>query len=94
MNPVVYRAASTGDSSFFESMTDPNSSTLLQVTIEKNTVLHLALQFKKKIEAVENTVNPSLVYETSFEGNTPLHQWWSHVMAQGGHGPPKFFFEF
>ena len=57
MNPVVYRAASTGDSSFFESMTDPNSSTLLQVTIEKNTVLHLALQFKKKIEAVENTVN-------------------------------------
>ena len=48
MNPVVYRAASTGDSSFFESMTDPNSSTLLQVTIEKNTVLHLALQFKKK----------------------------------------------
>ena len=74
MNPDVYRAASTGDSSFFKSMKDPNSSTLLQVTIEKNTVLHLALQFKK-FEAAENIVNlrPSLVYEKNSKGNTLLH---------------------
>nr|POE84870.1 isoform 2 of serine/threonine-protein kinase tnni3k [Quercus suber] len=74
MNPDVYRAASTGDSSFFESMTDPKSSTLLQVTIEKNTVLHLALQFKK-FEAAENIINlsPSLVNETNSKNNTPPH---------------------
>ena len=74
MNPDVYRAASTGDSSFFETMTDPNSSTLLEVTIEKNTVLHVALQFKK-IEAAKIIVNlsPSLALKTNSKGNTPLH---------------------
>ena len=74
MNPDVYRAASTGDSSFFETMTDPNSSTLLEVTIEKNTVLHVALQFKK-IEAAKKIVNlsPSLALKTNSKGNTPLH---------------------
>ena len=39
----MYRAASTSNSSFFEKLIDP-SSTLLQVTTEKNTVLHIALQ--------------------------------------------------
>ena len=74
MNPDVYRAASTGNSSFFETMTDPNSSTLLEVTIEKNTVLHVALQFKK-IEAAKKIVNlsPSLALKTNSKGNTPLH---------------------
>ena len=74
MNPEVFRAASTGDSCFFEKLTDPNGSTLLQVTIEKNTVLHVALQFKKFV-AVEKIVNlsPSLVYEKNSKGNTPLH---------------------
>ena len=74
MNPEVFRAASIGDSGFFENLTDPNGSTLLQVTIEKNTVLHVALQFKK-FEAVKKIVNlsPSLLYETNSKGNTPLH---------------------
>ena len=75
MNPeVLFRAASTGDSSFFEKLADSNSSTFLQVTIGKNTVLHVALQFKK-IDAAKNIVNlsPKLVYETNSKGNTPLH---------------------
>ena len=75
MNPeVLFRAASTGDSSFFEKLADSNSSTFLQVTIGKNTVLHVALQFKKFV-AVEKIVNlsPSLVYEKNSKGNTPLH---------------------
>ena len=76
MNPQVFKAASSDDSSFFENLagSDPNSSTLLQVTIEKNTVLHVALQFKK-IEAAKKIVNlsPSLVYETNSNGDTPLH---------------------
>ena len=76
MNPEVFRAASTGDSSFFENLTDPNgsSSTLPQVTIEKNTVLHVALQFKQ-FDAAEKIVNLSsrLAYERNSKGNTPLH---------------------
>ena len=72
MNPEVFRAASTGDSSFFEKLTDPN--TLLQVTIERNTVLHVALQFIQ-FDVAEKIVNlsPKLVYETNYKGNTPLH---------------------
>ena len=74
MNPKVLRAASTGDSSFFENLTDPNGSTLLGVTIEKNTVLHVALQYNK-FELAEKIVNlsPSLVYGKNSKGNTPLH---------------------
>ena len=74
MNPEVFRAASSSYSSFFEKLIDPNSSTLLQVTVEKNTVLHVALQFKK-FDAVKNIVNlnPSLGYEKNSKGNTPLH---------------------
>ena len=76
MNPKVFQAASTGDSSFFENLTDPNSSssTLPQVTIEKNTVLHVALQFKQ-FDAAEKIVNLSsrLAYERNSKGNTPLH---------------------
>ena len=73
MNPDVYRAASTGDSNFFETLADP-SSTLIQVTIEKNTVLHVALQFEQ-FHVVEELVRlcPSLVYEKNSKGNTPLH---------------------
>ena len=73
MNPDVYRTTSTGNSSFFEKLTDP-SSTLLQVTTEKNTVLHVALQFEQ-FHVVEELVRlcPSLVYEKNSEGNTPLH---------------------
>ena len=74
MNPEVFRDASSSCSSFFEKLIDPNSSTLLEVTVEKNTVLHVALQFKK-IEAAKKIVNlsPSLVYETNSNGDTPLH---------------------
>ena len=73
MNPKVFQAASTGDSSYFESLIYP-SSIHLQVTAGKNTVLHVALQFKK-FDAAKNIVNisPRLVYETNSKGNTPLH---------------------
>ena len=74
MNPEVFRAASSGDSSFFENLEESMSSTLLQVTFENNTVLHVALQFKK-FDAAKNIVNlsPRLVYEKNSKGNTPLH---------------------
>ena len=74
MNPKVFQDASSSDSSFFEKLTDPNSSTLSEVTVEKNTVLHVALQFKQ-FEAAKNIVhlNSSLVYEKNSKGNTPLH---------------------
>ena len=55
-------------------MTDPISSTLLQVTTKKNTIRHVALQYKK-FELAEKMVNlsPRLVYEKNSKGNTPLH---------------------
>ena len=74
MNPQVFRDASSIDSGFFKELADSNSSTFLQVTIGKNTVLHVALQ-SKNFEAAKNIVNlsPRLVYETNSKGNTPLH---------------------
>ena len=76
MNPEVFKAASSGNSSFFQNLagSDPNSSTFLQVTIKKNTVLHVALQFKE-LEAAKNIVNlcPSLVLKKNSKDNTPLH---------------------
>ena len=74
MDPKVFRNASSGHSSFFENLSEFESNTLQQVTIEKNTVLHVALQFKN-FEAAESIVNliPSLMYETNSKGNTPLH---------------------
>ena len=74
MNPEVFQAASTVDSSFFENMTDPNNSTFLQETIEMNTVLHVALQFKQ-FDVAKKIINfsPGLVHKTNSKGNTPLH---------------------
>ena len=74
MDPKVFRAASSGDSSFFENLSESKSNILQQVTIGKNTVLHVALQFKQ-FKAAESIVNsiPSLAYETNSKGNTPLH---------------------
>ena len=73
MNPDEYRAASTNNSCFFEKLANP-SSTLLQVTTEKNTVLHVALQCEQ-FHVVEELVRlrPSLVCEKNSKGNTPLH---------------------
>uniref|UniRef100_A0A2N9IC24 Uncharacterized protein n=1 Tax=Fagus sylvatica TaxID=28930 RepID=A0A2N9IC24_FAGSY len=73
MDPQMYLAASTGDSSFFERMT-ASDSTLLQVTIEKNNVLHIAVQFKK-YEVAEKIVCLSrcLAKQTNSKDNTPLH---------------------
>ena len=72
MNPQLYRAASSGDLSFFEKL--ENSETLAGVTIEKSTVLHVAvqcnqLQFAQKIVELRQ----SLLYETNSKGNTSLH---------------------
>ncbi|KAK7809546.1 protein accelerated cell death 6, partial [Quercus suber] len=74
MKPEVFRAASTGNLSFFEKLTKPNDETLLEVTTEKNTILHVALQFKK-FKVVKKIVNlsPMLAYERNSKGNTPLH---------------------
>ena len=73
MNPKVFRAASTGDFSFFEKDFDSN---LLKVTRthKKNTVLHVALQFNQ-FEAAEKIINlcRDLVSIENSKGNTPLH---------------------
>ncbi|GMY20763.1 ankyrin repeat-containing protein At5g02620-like [Fagus crenata] len=72
MNPQLYHAASSGDLSFFERLT--NFDTLLHVTTEKNTVLHVAvqcghLQVAQKIVQLRS----SLMYQTNSKGDTPLH---------------------
>ena len=71
MDPRVFRAASNGDSRFFD---ENSNNTLLQVTPEENTVLHVALQFNQ-LEAAEKIVNLSLslVHKKNSRGNTPLH---------------------
>ena len=73
MNPQMYKAASTGDSSFFNSLT-ASDSTLLQVTTEKNTVLHIAVQFKQ-YEVAEKIIClcRCLAEQTNSKGNIPLH---------------------
>ena len=73
MDPKTYLAASTGDSSFFERMT-ASDSTLFQVTIEKNNVLHIAVQFKK-YEVAKKIVClcRCLAKQTNSKDNTPLH---------------------
>ena len=73
MDPKLYLATSTGDSSFFERMT-ASDSTLLQVTIEKKNVLHIAVQFKK-YEVAEKIVclSQCLAKQTNSKDNTPLH---------------------
>ena len=45
-----------------------------QVTVGKNTILHVALQFKQ-LEATATIVNlfPDLVFEVNSRGDTPLH---------------------
>ncbi|GMY21921.1 protein ACCELERATED CELL DEATH 6-like [Fagus crenata] len=73
MDREMYIAASTGSLGFFENMT-ASDSTLLQVTIEKNNVLHIAVQFKK-YEVAKKTVSlrRCLVEQKNSKGNTPLH---------------------
>ena len=73
MNRETYIAASTGVLSFFENLV-ASDSTLLQVTIEKNTILHIAVQFKqyevaKKIVCLRGC----LAMQTNSKDNTPLH---------------------
>ena len=74
MDPKVFQEAAFGESSFFENLSESKRYTLQQVTIEKNTVLHVALQFKnfKAAESIVKSI-PSLVYEVNSKGNTPLH---------------------
>jgi ankyrin repeat protein len=73
MDLQMYLAASNGESSFFDRLT-ASDSTLLQVTTEKNTVLHIAVQFEqyevaKKIVCLLGC----LAMQTNSKGNTPLH---------------------
>ena len=90
MNPELYRAASSGDLSLFERLA--NSETLVDVTIEKSTVLHVAvqcnhLQVAQKIVELRPS-GPSLLYQTNSKGNTPLH-----VARVGSHSMVKLLVE-
>ena len=88
MNPQLYHAASSGDLSFFETLT--NSDTLLDVTTEKSTVLHVAVQCNRPQVAKKMVeLRPSLLYQTNSRGNTPLH-----VAARvGSHSMVKLLIE-
>ena len=88
MNPQLYRAASSDDLSFFERL--ENSETLADVTTEKSTVLHVAVQCNH-LQVAQKIVElrPSLLYQTNSKGNTPLH-----VAARvGSHSMVKFLVE-
>ena len=89
MNPQLYHAASSGDLSFFETLT--NSDTLLDVTTEKSTVLHVAVQCNRPQVAKKMVeLRPSLLYQTNSKGNTPLH-----VAARvGSHSMVKLLIEY
>ncbi|XP_075658556.1 protein ACCELERATED CELL DEATH 6-like [Castanea sativa] len=72
MNPELYRAASSGDLSFFERLKNPE--TLVDVTIEKSTALHVAVQcnhFHVAQKMVQ--LRPNLLNQTNSKGDTPLH---------------------
>ena len=84
MNPELYRAASSGDLSFFERM--KNSDTLADVTIEMSTVLHVAVKCNQ-LQVAQQMVHlrPSLLYQTNSKGDTPLHvaaRVGSHLMVK------------
>ena len=82
MNPELYRAASSGDLSLFERLA--NSETLVDVTIEKSIVLHIAVQCNHPQVAQKVVqLRPSLLYQTNSKGNTPL-QWRSQEFRLGG----------
>ena len=72
MNPELYRAASSGDLSFFERLA--NFETLVDVTIEKSTVLHVAVQCNHlKVAQKIVELRPGLLNQTNSKRNTPLH---------------------
>ncbi|XP_065637340.1 uncharacterized protein LOC112032093 [Quercus suber] len=88
MNPQLYSAASSGDLSFFERFA--NSETLADVTTEKSTVLHVAVQCNH-LQVAQKIVElcPSLLDQKNSKGNTPLH-----VAARvGSHSVVKFLVE-
>ena len=89
MNPQLYHAARSGDLSFFETLT--NSDTLFDVTTEKSTVLHVAVQCNRPQVAKKMVeLRPSLLYQTNSKGNTPLH-----VAARvGSHSMVKLLIEY
>ena len=72
MNHQLYRAASSGDLSFFRNLTKVD--TLLHVTTENNTVLHIAVQCDH-LQVAEKIVQlcPKLLYQINSNDNTPLH---------------------
>uniref|UniRef100_A0A2N9G1G0 Reverse transcriptase domain-containing protein n=1 Tax=Fagus sylvatica TaxID=28930 RepID=A0A2N9G1G0_FAGSY len=67
----LYRAASSGDFSFFKNLTEVD---LLHVTTENNTVLHIAVQCDH-LQVAEKIVKlcPKLLNQINSNDNTPLH---------------------
>ncbi|GMY20237.1 protein accelerated cell death 6, partial [Fagus crenata] len=67
----LYRAASSGDFSFFKNLTEVD---LLHVTTENNTVLHIAV-LCDHLQVAEKIVKlcPKLLYQINSNDNTPLH---------------------
>ena len=89
MDPKLYKAAMIGDLHFLESLNeDDNSNFLCQVTPKKNTVLHVAAEFKQSefVQAVTQRC-PLLFHQANSNGDTPLH-----VAARAGYSEIVGFF--
>lgn len=72
MDPAVYKAAKNGSYSSIQNCTDEGSE--LQVTCQKNTILHIAVKHgnTKAVEKILDS-HSSLKYEANMKGDTPLH---------------------
>ncbi|KAA0063587.1 protein ACCELERATED CELL DEATH 6-like [Cucumis melo var. makuwa] len=74
MNSELYQCVSSGDYNTFISLINSNPSLLLQTTIQKNTLLHVAAAFNQKSIAEEITNrHPPILYATNSKEDTALH---------------------
>ena len=76
MDPELYRAARSGNISYVETNIRGEDSTLLsETTPNKNTVLHVAAEFKQTefMKEVCLRCRPALIWQQNSKGDTPLH---------------------
>ncbi|KAJ8627917.1 hypothetical protein MRB53_021224 [Persea americana] len=76
MDPRFYKAAMKGDM-----LLDPLAPNLTLCLTQRNTMLHIAIKFKKQ-EIVQRMIGlcSSLIFQPNPKGDTPLH-----LAARAGH---------
>ncbi|WCJ17819.1 Ankyrin repeat family protein [Euphorbia peplus] len=76
MDPVLYKAATYGETSFLDTLTaDEETFYFSQITPKKNTLLHLAAESKQTdfLKKVCVKCLPSLLWQPNSKYETPLH---------------------